>query len=265
MRTDVADRFSVRADGYRYGDHGIYISTKERRQRIFIELTDGNAYARQLEIRLIPRESSIDIQAPIDVRVRRHDDYTAHIGLAMGMRVMFTTDEGRTYGEEFWKRHSCYVEWLKAEHTRYQNNITANSGRKKYETEKRRRENGLHSYINCEINRLLRTEKPGVIYVMKFPRDNVRCGAKAVGYLLNRWQRGYIRKRLEIKCREHSIEFIEVYGRGIADECSRCGAIGKRENGLFVCECGYTALEKHNTARNIKKRGEIGSKNLRFA
>ena len=254
-QADTVDRFSTTIDGYRYDGHGIFLATKEYRQRVFIPLTDNNCYARQLDIRLRPEQQAIEIQAPIDVRVQEHQDYTAQIGLAMGMRTMFTTDQGHTYGGEYEKYHKELSVWQREEHARYLKNRKANPGRKKYEAEKQRREEHLHSYINKELNRLIRTEKPGTICIMKFPQGNQRYGEKSVSYSVNAWQRGYIRKQLRQKCREYAIELIEVFGKGIATECSQCGATGTRANGTFTCPCGYTAPEKQNIAQNAKKRG----------
>ena len=44
QHTDKADGFSIAERAYRYADHGIYISMKEKRKRIFIPLTDNNQY-----------------------------------------------------------------------------------------------------------------------------------------------------------------------------------------------------------------------------
>ena len=56
-----------------------------------------------------------------------------------------------------------------------------------------------------------------------------------------------------------SVEFKEVLGKDISRECSRCSAMGRRENGLFICEaCGLQIEEKINTARNSLKRGKAG-------
>ena len=73
------------------------------------------------------------------------------------------------------------------------------------------------------------------------------------------WQRGYIRKRLEQKCRENGAETVEVQGKGISAECSRCGEAGKKEDGVFTCgSCGYSTEEKKNAAENVLKRGLEG-------
>lgn len=73
------------------------------------------------------------------------------------------------------------------------------------------------------------------------------------------WQRGYIRSRLNQKCKEQSVEVVEVLGKGISNECSVCGGTGVRKNGFFTCtRCGYAAEEKTNTARNVLRRGREG-------
>ena len=55
--TDKATGFSIAERAYRYADCGIYISTKEKRKRIFVPLTDRNRYRSQLYIKLYPEES----------------------------------------------------------------------------------------------------------------------------------------------------------------------------------------------------------------
>ena len=44
LHTDRADGFTIAERAYRYADHGIYISIKEKRKRVFIPLTDNNKY-----------------------------------------------------------------------------------------------------------------------------------------------------------------------------------------------------------------------------
>ena len=52
------------------------------------------------------------------------------------------------------------------------------------------------------------------------------------------------------------MEFVEVFGKGISMECSRCGAMGSKQEGRFFCTCcGYEAEQKQNAAQNAKKRG----------
>lgn len=257
LHAGSASGFSLAERAYRYGDHGIYVSAKEKRKRIHIPLTDNNQYKRQLYMKLYPEESSIEIRVPVDVGIRSHEDYIGHVGIAFGMHAMLTTDEGHCYGEEFGRYQLGYADWLRSQSASYMKNRANNPGRKKYYVKKRRFEEQLHSYINHELNRFFQTEKPGVVYLPKLPKPQGGGADKRINHSVSVWQRGYIRRRLEQKCREESVEIIEVLGKGISSECSVCGAEGIKKGGMFSCPvCGYQAAEKINAAANAKKRGQ---------
>lgn len=259
LHTDKAEGFSLSQKAYRYKDHGIYLATKERRKRIFIELTDGNQYASQISVRLYPKDARVDIQVPVNVTVRVHPDYVNVIGLAAGMYSMLTTDQGHKYGERLGEYQDAYTEWVNSQMASYNRNRSDNPGRKKYTAKKRRHREQIHSYINHELNRLISTEKPRTIFTVKFPGTQAGGANRKLNRQMAMWQRGYIRKRLAQKCREQSVELVEVLGKGISDECSRCGREGIRKDGIFTCPfCGHTAEEKTNTAKNILKRGLEG-------
>ncbi len=259
LHSDKAEGFSSSGKAYRYGDHGIYLATKERRKRIFIELTDGNRYESQIYIKLYPKDGNIEIHVPVNAAVRSHPDYVNKIGLAAGLYSMLTTDTGHRYGERLGEYQNEYSDWIKRQTASYHRNRKDNPGRKKYEAKKRRYTERLHSYINCELNRLLRTEKPRTIYIVKLPRPQAAGDNRRVNGYVSMWQRGYIRKRLVQKCREQSIELVEILGKGISSECSNCGREGIRKDGIFACNfCGYMTDEKENTAKNTLKRGLAG-------
>ena len=257
LHTDAADVFSIAERAYRYADHGIYISIKEKRKRVFIPLTDNNQYKCQLRIKLYPDENRIEIKVPVNVSVKSHTDYLNQVGVAVGFYTMMTTDEGHRYGEELGRYQSEYSDWIREQTSSYRRNKGDNPGRKKYHGKKRRLEEQLHSYINHELNRFLLEEKPETVYIVKLPKPRAGGASKKINHSLAQWQRGYIRKRLTQKCAEQSIEIVEVLGKDISNECSVCGAIGKKSEGMFRCsECGYMEEEKKNTARNVKKRGQ---------
>ncbi len=259
LRTTEAGGFSTAGKAYRYGDHGIYISIKEKRKRIFVPLTDNNQYDRQLYIKLLPEQNNLEIKVPIDVAVRSYADYTGEIGLSLGMQVMLTTDEGHRYGELLGEYQSSYADWIREQTAVYNRNRKDNPGRKKYNARKSQFEEQIHSYINQELNRFFRTEKPRILYLPKLPRSMAGGVSKRINHYAALGQRGYIRSRLEQKSRERSVEIVEVIGKDISNECSRCGAIGSRQEGTFFCQsCGYRAEEKINGAQNAKKRGTTG-------
>lgn len=263
-KTGPASGFSIAERAYRYGDHGIYISTKQSRKRVFVPLTDNNRYKNQLYICLYPEKAGIEIRVPVYVAVQRHEDYLGEIGLAMGMFTMLTTHEGHSYGDRLGEYQTAYAEWMQNQTRSYSQNRADNPGRKKYSTKKRRYVEQMHSYINHELNRFLRTEKPQAIYIPKLPRPRAHGADKKINNSVTMWQRGYIRKRLMQKCQEQSVEYVEVWGKDISRECSRCGAPGEKKDGVFSCPlCGYSAEEKTNTAGNALKRGLEGNQRIK--
>lgn len=255
--TDRTEGFSVSERAYRYGDQGIYLSVKEKRKRVFVPLTDGNSYSRQIYVRLFPEEKRLELQIPVDVAVKKHADYDQCVGVALGMTTMLTTDEGHIYGSELKHYQTRLSNWLQKQSIIYNQNRKANPGRKKYRDGKQRLEEQLHSYINQELNRFLREEKPKIVYLPRLPGSGAVSPIKKVNYYSTMWQRGYIRERLSLKCREQSVVLVEVSGKNISRECSSCGAPGNRREGMFVCsQCGYAADRGENTARNAKRRGK---------
>lgn len=256
MHTDKADGFSITERAYRYGEHGIYITVKEKRKRIFVLLTDGNQYKKQLYISLKPEERGIVIRIPLEVQVKQHKTYKNQIGIAIGMLQMFVTDSGCIYGDEYGKYQFQLNEYVSQGAKKYRRNRENNPGRKKYYAGKKRLEAGLHTYINQEINRLLKEEKPETIYIPKLPPISKAGINKKINHSVGMWQRGYIRRRLMQKCQEQSISLVEVFGKDISNECSCCGHIGTKKEGFFNCPgCGANLPERTNAARNVLKRG----------
>ena len=245
---------------YRYGEsggrRGIFISVKEKRKRVFVPLTDSNQYKSQLHVRLYPEENRIEINAPIQVAVRKHADYRNKVGISLGMHTMLTTDGGHCYGEELGKYQLEYADWIREQNRSYCRNRENNPGRKKYEAKKNRMTERLHSYINHELNRFFDEEKPQTVCLAKLPGFQNGGPNKQINNSVSLWQRGYIRSRLALKCRERSVELVEVFGKDISRECSCCGALGSKAGGIFRCAaCGQSMDEKTNTARNALKRG----------
>lgn len=258
LHTDTTNGFSIAERAYRYDDHGIYISIKEKRKRIFIPLTDNNHYKKQLYVVLQPEEGNIEIRIPVEVEIQQHTDYNKEIGLAVGIQNMFVTDNGTVYGELYGEYQKALTDYVRQGLNKYRRNKKYNAGRKKYQAQKSRIEAKLHTYINTEINRMLATEKPAILYIPKLPQANKAGINRKINQSVSMWQRGYVRSRLAQKCKEHSIELVEVYGKNIAIECSNCGAIGQKNDGLFICAtCGIQMPDRKNVAQNVRNRGKL--------
>ena len=258
LHTDGADGFMVSGQAYRYDDHGIYLAIKEKRKRIFIPLTDNNRYTSQINICIFPEEGNIVIHVPVETRVKQNENYHNTIGLALGIRNMFVTDQGNVYGEKFSEYQYALADFVREGNARYRKNKGNNPGRKKYMAGRDKLEATLHTYINTEINRMLKIEKPAVIYLPKLPQSSRAGINKKINNSISMWQKGYVRSRLTQKCREQSITLVEVFGKDISNECSQCGTIGKKTKDIFICNaCGAKLPERENTAKNALKRGQM--------
>lgn len=259
QHTEAATGFSLSAKAYRYENHGISIASKEKRKRIFIPLTDNCAYKSQIYLKLDPERGGVELHVPVNMAVKFHEDYQNRMGIALGIYTMLTVDNGNCYGEELGKYQTEYADWMRAQTASYNRNRDSNPGRKKYKAKKHRMTEQMHSYINHELNRFLEVEKPEVIYLVKLPKNQGQGINRRINHSVSMWQRGYIRNRLEQKCKEHSVELVEVLGKDISNICSKCGGMGKRKDGVFVCKnCGMQIEEKINAARNVLKRGMDG-------
>jgi transposase len=259
LHTDKSDSFTIGERAYRYADDGIYISTKQKRQRVYVPLTDSNRYKRQLKIILYSDESRLEIMVPVDVKTKIHADYTNKIGISLGVHTLLTTSDGQSYGGEYGIQLSDKADWISRQQKKYkeQRVIDTNPiGRKKYQNRKKKMDASIHSYINMQLNRFIQNEKPAVIYMPKLPHNSYGGNYGSNNYITTIWERGYIRNRLTQKCRENNIELIEVYAKNISSECSNCGAAGRKKDGMFYCgSCGTTLDEKINAAINAKNRG----------
>ncbi len=255
--TEAAQGFTVSPKGYRYGNHGIYISMKEKRSRLFIPLTDNNRYDRQVYVRLQPESGKVTISVPLEVKPKRNREYQGEVGLALGMRCMLVTDTGQTYGERFLEYQSALADYIRDKTPGHRRNAANNPGKQKFNAKRARLEAALHTYINAEINRMLEVEKPRVVYLPKLPGTSRAGVNKRINASVAMWQKGYVRSRLAQKCAERSIELREVFGKGISTECSRCSSAGEKAEGTFRCPaCGLELPERVNAARNALRRGQ---------
>lgn len=262
QHTDNETYFAIKMRGYRYGEldgaHGIFLTTKVNRKRIFIPLTDTNVYDRTLDIKLNPQKRTMEIIVPLFVNTRQHDDYTNEIGISLGLWNMITTSTGNVYGSAFGKMQNEISDYILKEMR--QNGRVKISNTKKYTAYKAKMDAALKNYVNMEINRMLEKEKPKTIYMAKLPR-NPGMSMKGTGdtYFLRMWKKGFVTERIQWKCQNNGIKITEVIGKGISTDCSACGQKGYIEGESFKCPvCGFEKNKKINGARNALNRGKTG-------
>ena len=266
-----SDYFVVRATGYKYVEQSLYIASREPRKRLCLPVRDGQTSNRQLRVHL--KNNYVAIALPFDMKVKEHDDYDGTIYAYIGYKDVCTLSSGRVYGRSLntltapetyrignkvGERQKLLALCKKRQTEGHLAKAVAiktnNLGKIKYEKRKRRERERTENFINAELNRMIKTEKPKLIVITKpVTKNKTKNYSKGLNLRLSRSFREFIRQRLAYKCREHGIELIEINSKGTGSVCSLCGEIGKREKEMFVCQnCGFSATIAENSAKNIE-------------
>ena len=300
-RQQKADCFLVSPNGYRSDEKGLYLTSRTLRRRVFIPVKGIGEAGRQL--RIIIRENDVRITFPVDAAARKREDYTNTVYAYIGYSDMLTLSNGNVYGKELGslvtpeterlaeknkERGRIYAAYQRtegqypddeAENQKQdkKNNLEEarngklkkkleenNLGRKKYEEQKRRAREKTQNFINAELNRMFREEKPEKIVITRpIMKNRAKNYSKALNRKMTRSFRGYIRDQIAFKCRQNTVELVEISSKGTGSVCSSCGSEGKHVKAEFICEaCGYHSTIAVNSARNIEriaaaKAGEI--------
>lgn len=271
-KSDKAGYFRVSPNGYSYKDGGIYIVCRIPRKRVFIPLRDQRSFDRQLQIQI--KQDFIALAVPVEVRMKIHKDYTNTLYIHLGNRDMFTLSDGTVYGNsldkivdaeterlekknrERYRAYAAYGQNLETGNFKKMKKIEANNlGSLKYDRQKEKERAKTIAFINAEINRMLKTEKPGKIVITRpVIKNKTKFYSKSANRKAARSFRGRIRERLAYKCKINSIELVEINSRGTAKICSSCGAEGNGQGMEFVCKsCGMRMARALNAAKNIER------------
>ena len=283
------DSFAVSPNGYRADETGLYLTSRTPRRRIFIPVKGIGKSGRQL--RIIMEEDRARIIFPVDVRAKKRQDYTNTVYAYIGYSDMLTLSNGNVYGKELGALVTPETERL-AEKNKERGRIYAayaadqgknreenpkngmaeegqasgneslkqkleenNLGSKKYDAQKRRARERTQNFINAELNRMFREEKPAKIVITRpVTKDRARSYSKTFNRKMSRSFRGYIREQIAFKCRLNTVELIEISSKGTGSICSACGSEGRRVKADFICDsCGYRSTIAVNSARNIER------------
>ena len=271
-QTDHADSFRISPNGYSYKDGAMRIVCRIPRKRIAIPMKDRRMFDRQLQVQI--RQNDVVLAVPVETKVRKHQDYTNTIYVYIGSRDLFTLSNGHIYGEaleeltdpeterlarknrERRKMYTVYLQSAEEGDARKAGIIEANNlGKSKYDRQKEKERVRTTTFINTEINRMIRVEKPARIVITRpVTKNKTKIYAKAANRKQARNFSSYIRERLAYKCRIHSIELAVISSRHTGAICSACGAEGKRQGKLFECDsCGLRTTIALNSAANIQK------------
>lgn len=278
-RQEKADSFLVSSAGYRPEETGLYLTSRVPRKRVFLPVRGIGKPDRQL--RVIIRDNDVKIAYPIDVEARKREDYTNTVYAFIGYSDMLTLSNGNVYGRALGSLVAPETERLSDKNNersriyavyRRKNRQAAdereeikerisekleenNLGRKKYDEQKRRMREKTRNFINAEINRMFREEKPAKIVITRpVTKNRAKNYSKTLNRKLSRSFRRYIRDQIVFKCRLNMVELLEINSKGTGSICSSCRREGKRVKADFICEvCGYHSTIAVNSARNIER------------
>ena len=272
-KTDNKDSFRISPNGYSYKDGVMRVVCRIPRKRISIPLKDSRTFDRQIQIHI--KENFVALAVPVETKIKKHQDYINTVYIHIGHRDMFTLSNGTIYGKaldelvspeterlarknrERRRMYTIFEQSTESGDTRKADNIEANNlGKSKYVKQKEKEKTRTTDFINAEINRMFKTEKPKKIVITKpVVKDKTKYYSKSVNRKLTRNFRSYIKERLAYKCQIHSVELIEINSKGTGRICSVCGAEGKRQNMEFICEnCGLKTTIALNSAKNIQMK-----------
>ena len=274
--TNKINSFSIDTGLYRYSKNNtnenyIYISSMETRKRVPIKLRDSNKYNKTLKIKII--DNVLRINIPLEVESKENTNENI-IGIDKGYRYLLATSNGNLYGEKLNYYLSKETErlsdknanrnrffalrrkYLEEGNTKKADNILKNNlGKKKYRKNKNKHDETVKSYINKNINKFIKSEKPKEVVMenLDFVNWDDRY-PKSVKRKLSRWIKGYIKDRLEYKLQLNSIEFTYINPAYTSQICSKCGRFGVRNGDLFTCDnCGEIHADI-NASKNILER-----------
>ena len=259
---------------YSYKNGVMRIAGRQPRKRVEIPLKDDRRFSRQLRVDI--KEDYVIITAPVTKEATLPKDYTNEIFIHIGNTDALTLSNGHIYGaglseitnEETerlhsknrlrGKYHTMGRKALAQGNADKATMILANNlGKLKYQRQKERNRKRTENFINAALNKMLAEEKPCRI-VITHPVKMGKGGrlTKSAKRKLSRSFSGFIRKRLQEKCEERSIEVVKISSKDTRLVCSMCGEIGRALVGnRFVCACcGYEASTSLNEAKNIEKK-----------
>ena len=271
--TEGEDWFKVSPNGYSYRDGAICVVSRTPRKRVSIPLKDGRIFDRQIRVGI--RKDSVILAIPVETEIKKHWDYTNSLYVYIGDRDMFTLSNGNIYGEglgelinpeterlagknrERRRMYEAYKQCAKDGDLQKAGNIeTNNLGKLKYNKQKKKEKSRTETFINSEINRMLKTEKPARIVITRpVVKNRTKIYSKTANRKAARSFRGFIRGRLAYKCRVNSIELVEINSKGTGNKCSACGGDGIRQGKEFLCgRCGMQTTIALNSAKNIEHK-----------
>ena len=269
--------FQIDADMYEYecdeeGKVFLNISTHVKHKRIRLACVGNRVYSKNIRLSLENGRFTLSHTGKSKAKHNPSPKKNV-IGLDKGYKDMLVSSSGQVYGanlntylseeterlNEVNKKRNPYYAVMRDEKTsieKAERIYLNNTGKVKYNRLKQKHDARVKSYINAEINRLLREELPHTLVVenLNFVSWDEKMG-KNVRRKLSRWIKGYIDERLAFKCSLNNIKYEYVNPAYTSQECHECGCLGTRPTQTkFICSnCGEKNADE-NASKVIKKR-----------
>ena len=250
----------------------IEIASSKPRKRIKLALTEPNRYGGN--IRMVMKDHEIELHHLVKTKQKTIWKEKKEIGIDKGYRTLIATSTGHLYGEKLNELLNKETERLNKKNTvrnqywalakkyesegnfeKAQNIWKNNFGKKKYNRNKAKHDATAKSLINFALNQFYFSERPSTIVSedLSFVSWNDKF-PKNVKRKLSRWIKGYVRERIEFKCKIWGVYYKLVNAAYTSQICHKCGDFGNRKGDLFECKnCGKMHADI-NASYNIKQR-----------
>lgn len=251
----------------------LYIQGLQRNQRIEAELKDKNLHKGNL--RIVLKENTLEVHKAKNICVKANKAAGEKvIGIDKGYRCLIATSDNKFYGTalgEYLSEESERLNEVNAERNKFwalvkkyeqegnmkraENIRRFNLGRVKYNKDKLRFDSMVKSYVNKELDRFIKEDKPTEIVVEDLTFvSNYKNYPAHIKRKLSRWIKGYIEKRIDYKCKLNSIAITLVNSAYTSQICHKCGQFGERNNEVFKCTACGSFDADYNASNNIKLR-----------
>ena len=273
-----ARSFEIDSSMYRYemekGENVLYIQGLKRGKRIKLKLTDERRLKGNLRI-VIKSKERIEIHNCVKEKINRFCGEEKTIGIDKGYNCLIATSEGTFYGDKLNNLLSEETERLneknrkrsklrslvkknieKGNIRKAKRIIKYNLGNRKYRRTREKSRGRLESYINSEIGKFIKEDKPSDVVVENLNFIDWRKKLpKKIKRQLSRWTKGYIQERLEFKFSLKDIKTAVVNPAYTSQICSFCGHFGLRKGDRFYCPyCGRVVNADYNAGKNVLSR-----------
>ena len=264
--------FMIDAYMYEYKDNAIYIMGRTWGKRIRIPVKDGRIF--QGGIRIVLQRNIVEIHSAETMKAEQIWEEEKLIGLDKGYVKMLATSENTFYGvglNKLIEKESDYLNKIGkkrnkmlAKAKKYEeegniekaNNIYKNNlGKKKFNNKKKKFQGQIKTYINTELNKFFRQDKPS-----KFTQENLNFIynnqdiSKKMKRRFSFWMKGYLRKRLEYKAKVFNVKETKINAAYTSQVCHLCDKFGVRDGETFTCITHGKMDADYNGAGNAKKR-----------